>query len=105
MEGTLGAADRISFREGMRGAALRRISRERGLSGELVEVSLGGSSRRRFSIPVPERVCDRRCLSRSGWGKAFIAITIAQAAVVGAERAGIWSETQSQALARDLSAG
>ena len=65
----------------------------------------GGSSRRRFSIPVPERVCDRRCLSRSGWGNAFIAITTAQAAVVGAERAGIWIETQSLALARDLSAG
>ena len=42
MEGTLGAADRISFREGMREAALRRTSRERGLSGGLVKVSLWG---------------------------------------------------------------
>jgi len=40
MEGTLGAADRILFRERVREAALRRTSRERGLPGGLVKVSL-----------------------------------------------------------------
>lgn len=30
MEGTLGAADRIPFREGVRGAALKAIMRKRG---------------------------------------------------------------------------
>jgi len=87
------------------GRPFRRISRERGLSGGLVKVSLWGIFAAQVSIPVPERVCDRRCLSRSGWGNAFIAITAAQAVVVGAEGAGIWIETQSLALARDLSAG
>jgi hypothetical protein len=38
MEGTLGAADRISFREEMREAALVTASCERGLSGELVKI-------------------------------------------------------------------
>jgi hypothetical protein len=61
MEGTLGAAERIPFREGAREAALG------GLVKNLARGLLGAG----VSIPSPKRARDRRCLSRSGWGRAL----------------------------------
>jgi hypothetical protein len=39
-----------------------------GLSWRAREVLLWRVFAVQVSIPVPKRVCDRRCLSRSGWG-------------------------------------
>jgi len=73
MEGTLGAVDRISFREGVREAALKAIARKRGCRASSWRLSKEGLRGAGFSIPVSKRVCDRRCPRRLGWGEAFSA--------------------------------
>jgi hypothetical protein len=66
MEGTLGAADRVTFREGMREAALSaslaqvRFARRAREAPHLNDEGLPGAG---FSIPASKRVCDRRCPS------------------------------------------
>jgi len=66
MEGTLGAADRVTFREGMREAALvasfarARFARRAREAPHLNDEDFPGTG---VSTPVTKRVCDRRCPS------------------------------------------
>jgi hypothetical protein len=104
MEGTLGAADCVFLRGRTPEAALMghacvvRLRRARGVCLLVGHTGVGG-----ISCHSLQRVCDRRCSSRSGWGEASVLSDQGGGSMAGIAESCLWPvKSRLTCLARGI---